>query len=251
MRDIRKFPKILAPIVAICAAASGPAAAQTWTSPQVVGSVPYLTGGAVATNGNTSAVVFAAEVATDNMFEIQAVVRSGGSWGPRVALAPQFQFAEDFTVAVAPKGDALAAWCYDATMAADSGVAQVAFYTGGHWSAPVTISTTGLNAGMPAVAFDGQSQATIVWEQNATSTTCAVKAVRGNAGHGLGAAQTASVHPRGAREIRFRLSTPLPSPTSLSSTDEEAVLDRMRTDACESDEPARFRKARSTHCRMI
>src|SRR5882672_8762600 len=192
MRAVHRFRNALALIAAILAAVSGPAAAQTWTSPQVVGSVPYLTDGAVATNGNTSAVVFAAGVATDNMFEVQTVVRSGGNWGPRIALAPQFQFAEDFTVAVAPNGDALAAWRYDATMAADSGVAQVAFYTGGHWGAPVTISTAGLNAGMPAVAFDGQSQATIVWEQNTTSTTCALKAVRGDAGHGLGVAQTIS-----------------------------------------------------------
>jgi len=192
MHDIGKYAKALAPVLAIFAAASGPAAAQTWSSPQVVGSVPYLTGGAVATNGNTSAVVFAAGVATDNMFEVQAVVRSGGTWGPRVALSPQFQFAENFTVAVAPNGDVLAAWRYDATMATDSGVAQVAFYTAGHWSAPLTISTAGLNAGIPSIAFDGQSQATVVWEQNTTSTTCVLKALRGDAGHGFGAAQTIS-----------------------------------------------------------
>jgi hypothetical protein len=155
-----------------------------------VASVPYLTGGAVATNGDTSAVVFAAGVATNNLFEVQAVVRSAGSWGPRVALAPQFQYAENFTVAVAPNGDVLAAWRYDATTAADSGVAQVAFYTAGHWRAPLTISTSGLNAGMPSVAFDGQSQATVVWEQNTTSSACALKALRGDAGHGFTAAQT-------------------------------------------------------------
>jgi hypothetical protein len=193
MRDGCKLTKALAPVVAILAAVGGAsAAAQTWTSPQVVASVPYLTGGAIATNGNTSAIVFAAGVATNNMFEVQAVVRSGGTWGPRTALAPQFQFAENFTVAVAPNGDALAAWRYDATMAADSGVAQVAFYTAGHWSAPVTISTAGLNAGMPAIAFDGQSQATVVWEQHTSSTTCALKAMRGDAGHGFGASQTIS-----------------------------------------------------------
>src|SRR5882672_9350096 len=170
MHDIYKYARALAPIVAIWAAAPGPASAETWSAPQVVGSVPYLTGGAVATNGNTSAVVFAAGVATNNLFEVQAVVRSGGTWGPRVALSPQFQFAENFTVAVAPNGDVLAAWRYDATMATDSGVAQVAFYTAGHWSAPLTISTAGLNAGIPSIAFDGQSQATVVWEQNTTST---------------------------------------------------------------------------------
>jgi len=44
---------------------------------------------------------------------------------------------------------------------------------------------------------------------------------------------------------------PLPSPTSLSSTGEEAVRDRTRTGAFESDEPARFPQARSMHCRTI
>ena len=171
-------------------AASGPTAAQSWSTPQVVASVPYLTGGAAATNGNTSAVVFAAGVATNNLFEVQAVVRNGATWGPRTVLAPQFQYAEDFTVAVAPNGDVLAAWRYDATTAADSGVAQLAFYTAGHWGAPLTISTPGLNAGMPGIAFDGQSQATVVWEQNTSASTCALKALRGNAGHGFGAAQT-------------------------------------------------------------
>jgi len=170
----------------------GAAAAQTWSAPRVVASVPYLTGGAVSTNGSTSAVIFAAGVATDNLFEVQAVVGTGGSWGSPAALAPQFQFAEDFTIAVAPNGDVLAAWRYDATTAADSGVAQVAFYTAGHWGAPLTLSTTGLNAGMPSIAFDGQSQATVAWEQNTSSTTCVLKALRGSAGHGFGAAQTIS-----------------------------------------------------------
>jgi hypothetical protein len=176
----------------LLAITSSPAVAQTWSAPQIVGSVPYLTGGAVATNGNTAAVIFAQGVATNNLFEVQAVVRNGGVWGPRVALAPQFQYAENFTIAVAPNGDALAAWRYDATMAADSGVAQVAFYTAGHWSPAQTISTAGLNAGMPAIDFDGQSQATVVWEQNTTASTCALKALRGSAGHGFGAPETIS-----------------------------------------------------------
>jgi hypothetical protein len=187
-----RFKPLTSILVACALTGGGPVVAQTWSTPRVVTSVPYLTGGAIATNGNTSAIVFAAGVATYNQFEVQAVVGSGGSWGPRVALAPQFQFAENFTVAVAPNGDALAAWRYDATMAADSGVAQVAFYTGGHWKAATTISTAGLNAGLPSVAFDGQNQATVVWEQNSSATTCAVMAARGDAAHGLGAPQTIS-----------------------------------------------------------
>ena len=55
-----------------------------------------------------------------------------------------------------------------------------------------TISTSGLNAGMPRIAFDGQNQATVVWEQSTTSSSCALKALRGSAGHGFGAAQTLS-----------------------------------------------------------
>lgn len=146
--------------------------------------------GAAATNGSTSAVIFAAGVATYNQFEIQAVVRTAGVWASPVVLEPQYLYAVNFAVAVAPNGDVLAAWRYDATTAADSGVAQVALYTAGHWGAPLTISTASLNAGMPSIAFDGQSLATVVWEQNTSSSTCALKAIRSNAGHTFGAAQT-------------------------------------------------------------
>jgi len=182
----------LTSLVAVGVLTCGPAAAQTWTSPQVVATVPFLTGGDVATNGSTATVVFGQGVATGNMLEVQAVVRSGGAWGPPTALAPQFQFAEDFAVAVAPNGDVVAAWRYDATTASNSGVAQVAFFTAGHRSSAQTISTAGLNAGMPSIAFDGQSQATVVWEQGTSSSTCALKALQGSAGHGFGAAQTLS-----------------------------------------------------------
>ncbi len=190
MRVIVKLSKLLSLPVVVWAALNSTAAAQPWTAPQVVGTVPYLTGGAVATNGSTSAVVFAAGVATYNQFEIQAVVRTGGVWGSPVVLEAPFLYAVNFSVAVAPNGDVLAAWRYDATTAADSGVAQVALYTAGHWGAPLTISTAGLNAGVPSIAFDGQNLATVVWEQNTSSSTCALKAIRSNAAHGFGAAQT-------------------------------------------------------------
>jgi hypothetical protein len=190
MRAIGIASKLLPLTVMIWAAASTTAAAQSWTAPQVVGTVPYLTGGAVATNGSTSAVVFAAGVSTLNQFEIQAVVRTGGVWGSPAVLETPFLYAVNFSVAVAPNGDVLAAWRYDATTAADSGVAQVALYTAGHWGTPLTISTAGLNAGVPSIAFDGQSLATVVWEQTTSSSSCALKAIRSNAAHSFGAAQS-------------------------------------------------------------
>jgi hypothetical protein len=110
------------------------------------------------------------------------------------ALAPATATAMRLEVVGAgtSNGTNVAAWRYDATTAADSGVAQVAFYTAGHWGAPLTISASGFNARMPSVAFDGQRQATVVWEQNTTSSACALKALRGAAGHGFAAAQTIS-----------------------------------------------------------
>jgi hypothetical protein len=190
MRDVDKVSRVIFLALAIWAAAGTTAVAQSWSPPQVVATVPYLTGGAVATNGSTSAVIFAAGVATYNQYEIQAVVRAGGVWGSPVVLEPQFLYAVNFSVAVAPNGDVLAAWRYDATTAADSGVDQVALYTAGHWGAPLTISTAGLNAGVPSIGFDGQSLATVVWEQTTSSSTCALKAIRSTAGHTFGAAQT-------------------------------------------------------------
>src|SRR5882672_10410414 len=51
--------------------------------------------------------------------------------------------------------------------------------------------------------------------------------------------------------LRGRRFTPSPSPTWFSLTGEEAVRDRTRTGACESDEPARLPQARSTRCGTI
>ena len=55
----------------------------------------------------------------------------------------------------------------------------------------MTISTPGLSAAMPTIAFDAQSNATIVWEQN-TSTSCATLVATGTASGGLGTPQTIS-----------------------------------------------------------
>jgi hypothetical protein len=192
MRNIGNVSRFWYWLAIAGSAASSTAIAQSWSAPQVVGTVPYLTGGAAATNGSTSAVVFAAGVAAGNQYEIQAVVRSGASWGSPVVLEPQFLYAVSFSVAVAPNGDVLAAWRYDATTAADSGVVQVALYTAGHWAAPLTLSTSGLNGGVPSIAFDGQSLATVVWEQSTSSSSCALKAVRSTAAHAFGAAQSIS-----------------------------------------------------------
>jgi len=51
--------------------------------------------------------------------------------------------------------------------------------------------------------------------------------------------------------LRGRRFTPSPSPTWFSLTGAEAVRDRTRTGACESDEPAPLPQARSTRCGTI
>jgi hypothetical protein len=159
--------------------------AQTWSSPQFVANG---SGVAVATNGNTSAVLF-----TSPSGGLQASVKSGANWQTPVTLTTAGATGD---IAVAPNGDVLAVWSFRTTTTYTPVEAQARFYSAGNWGNTITISLNvygnASSLGLPAIGFDGNSQATLVWEQitNPSPIACALKAVTGSAASGFGSAQT-------------------------------------------------------------
>src|SRR5207248_1268653 len=179
------------PMMKLCVlllAVSSVAAGKNWTKPQVLASAKYVTTSNAAVNANGTAAAIWSAGPVNNTLQVQASVRpSGGAWSKKVALTQGLQFVADQNISVAPNNDILAVWVVGYLPA----VAQIAWYTNGAWGAPVTISTPGLSAGMPAIAFDAKSNATVVWEQN-TSSSCTTLAAVGTAATGLGTPQTIS-----------------------------------------------------------
>lgn len=164
------------------------ASGKNWTKPQLLANNKYVSTSSASVNANGTAAAIWAAGPVNNTLQVQASVRpSGGAWSKPFPLTKGLQFVADQNIAVAPNNDILAVWLVGFAPA----VTQVAFYRNGLWGAPVTISTPGLSAAMPTIAFDAQSNATVVWEQN-TSTSCATLAALGTASTGLGTPQTIS-----------------------------------------------------------
>lgn len=193
MRNIGTYSKLAAILVVSCAAVgSGVAAAQTWSSPQ---SVANGLGIAVATNGTgTSAVPFMPPAGG-----LQASVKTSSTWGTPVTLSSLGSFGRGTgNIAVASNGNVLATWSFRTTNTYIPNEAQAAFFSSGHWGSTITISTNVYgnvsSFGLPSIAFDGHSQATLVWEEitNPSPIACALKAVTGSAASGFGAARTIS-----------------------------------------------------------
>jgi hypothetical protein len=177
--------------VTLAATAAIPAFAQTWTSPQFVANGGGI---AVSTNGSTSAVLF-----MPLSGGLQASVKTGSSWSTPVTLTSLGSFGGGTgNIKVAPNGDVLAVWSFRTTNTYIPNEAQAAFFTGGHWGSPITISNNvygNVNSfGLPGIGFDSHSQATLIWEEitNPTTVTCALKAETGSAASGFGSAQTIS-----------------------------------------------------------
>jgi hypothetical protein len=163
------------------------AAAKNWTKPQVLINAKYTAAANSSLNASgTAAAIWAAGPANTTL-QVQARVRpSGGMWSAKIPLTKGLQYVAGTGVAVAPNNDVLAVW----TVGYLPGVAQAAFYTKGKWGAPFNISLPGLDAGVPEVAFDGQSNATVVWEQSTDVSNCVTMAAVGTAATGLGTPQT-------------------------------------------------------------
>ena len=169
-------------------ACAGPATAQTWSSPVLVANAG---GQAVSTNGNgTSAVIF-----TPASGGVQASVNAGSGWSAPTTFTSVSAAAN---IAVAPNGDVLAVWSFRTTNTYTPVEAQAAFFHAGHWGNTLTLSTNiygnASSLGLPSIAFDGYSQATVVWEQitNPSPISCALEVAKGSAASGLGSAKTIS-----------------------------------------------------------
>ena len=168
-----------------------PTFAQTWSTPQFVANGGGI---AVSTNGTTSAVLF-----MPLSGGLQASVKTGSSWSTPVTLTSLGSFGGGTgNIKVAPNGDVLAVWSFRTTNTYIPNEAQAAFFTGGHWGSPITISNNvygNVNSfGLPGIGFDSHSQATLIWEEitNPTTVACALKAVTGSAASGFGSSQTIS-----------------------------------------------------------
>jgi len=168
----------LASVCAVVCAAS--VHAQTWSTPHLVENGG---GAAVSANSNgTAAVIFAG----------LASVKTGGTWGAPISLASGSPASD---IKVAPNGDVLAIWSFRTSNTYLPVEAQAAFFSGGRWGPTWTITTNEFgdvyNFGPPSIAFDGNSQATVVWEEY-NGSTCSVLAITGNAAAGFGSRQTVS-----------------------------------------------------------
>ena len=189
MYDFRQCSKTVVLVIAVVALTYAvPVAAQTWSSPALVANGG---GQAIATNGSgTSAVIF-----TPLSGGLQASVNTGSGWSAATTLSSQTATAN---IAVAPNGDVLAVWSFRTTNTYIPVEAQVAFFSGGQWGNTITLSANIYgnvsSVGLPSIAFDGHSQATVVWEQitNPSPIACALEAATGSAASGLGAAKTIS-----------------------------------------------------------
>ena len=135
-------------MILVLAASGFSAMAQTWTAPQFIGNGAAT---AVSTNGTGTAAIIYRETAG----AIKAAVAINNVWGAPVTLAASGQTG---TIAVAPNGDILAVWAYRATNTYIPNVAQAAFYSGGRWGSPVTLSANVYgnvySVGLPSIGFD-------------------------------------------------------------------------------------------------
>jgi hypothetical protein len=175
-------------MIPVIAASGFSAMAQTWTAPQFIGNGAAT---AVSTNGTGTAAVIYRETAG----AIKAAVAINNVWAAPVTLAASGQTG---TIAVASNGDILAVWAYRATDTYIPNVVQAAFYSGGRWGSPTTLSANVYgnvySVGLPSIGFDGNSRATAIWEEMAAnaSTPCTLTGITGTAGAGFGARQAIS-----------------------------------------------------------
>jgi len=168
------------------------AEAQTWSSPQFVANGSGIS---ISTNGSgTSAVMF-----MPSSGGLQASVQVAGAWSAPATLSSLGPYGNGTgRIAVAPNGDVLAVWSFSTTNTYLPNETQAKFFTAGHWSNAITLSTSvygnAYSVGLPSIGFDGHSQATVIWEQitNPTTVTCALQAAVGNAANGFASPQIIS-----------------------------------------------------------
>src|SRR5215472_12641151 len=108
-----------------------------------------------------------------------AAVKTGGVWKTPVLLGSGSPASD---IKVAPNGDVLAIWSFRTSNTYVPVEAQAAFFSGGRWGPTWTITTSQYgnvyNFGPPSIGFDGNNQATVVWEEY-NGSTCSVVTVTG------------------------------------------------------------------------
>lgn len=142
----------------------------------------------LATNGQgSSAILFWL-----NGLGLRATVGTNGPWSSPVTLSTATSVGN---VAVAPNGDVLAVWSFHTNNTTTPIEAQAAFYSGGKWGNTITVTTNGSASAssnlafVVGVGFDGNSVATLVWEQLTGGGSCALEAVTGTSASGFGTPQ--------------------------------------------------------------
>jgi hypothetical protein len=185
MQSTRRFGLGAAALAVNFLLLPGLAVAQTWSAPEFV---TNGNGVALATNGKgTSALLF-----WETGPGLMGTVGINGVWSSPVLLSAATSVGE---VAVAPNGDVLAVWSFHTNNTTTPIETQAAFYSGGRWGNTITITGSGSASAsssvgnVAAIGFDGTSEATIVWEQLLSSTSCGLEAVTGNSSSGFGTPQ--------------------------------------------------------------
>jgi hypothetical protein len=153
-------------------------AASGWTPPVSL-SVPiaptyYATSPAVAV-ASTGAQA-AAWINEDNYLLLQVAAQdAGGAWTPAQTLTPASGVnAADPTVAVSPKGNAVAMW--DVYTSGGLLLVQAsARAANGSWGAVKTLTSGGVSSTLPKVGMDANGNAVAIWLQT-TSTGSAIEA---------------------------------------------------------------------------
>jgi hypothetical protein len=187
MKRLNRISKSLAMVAMMLVGSwSTRASAQTWSSPQSAGNGSSALAAATYGHGTSAIVVGLTSV----------IVQTSGVWHAPVTLSSSPN--SEANVAVAPNGDILVVWSSRTGNSYLPITAQAAFYSSGHWGSPVTLSSNVYgnvsSRGLPGIAFDGNSNATLIWEEvvNPSPLGCGLKTVTGTAASGFATVRTIS-----------------------------------------------------------
>jgi hypothetical protein len=157
---------VCAALFSIGVAVSAPAASASagWQPPVDVSAVGHTTSGvqvSVDAFGDASAVWVDASGSSSSGILVSDRVASRGVWQPPVALTRAGEDALSPTLAVDPRGDAVAVWSLNSksTSAVEAAVKRA----GGGWQQPVAVSPAGQSGFQPEVGLDGRGDAIAVW----------------------------------------------------------------------------------------
>jgi hypothetical protein len=157
---------VVSPAVASAAAWEGPKDLSDSTSKNAGQQV------AIDQNGNAVAVWNHWPGGGGDGSYVQASTRTaGGEWSSPVALSPQLGEEWDIfspDVAMDAAGDAVAIWSQN-TPGTQFALEASIKPAGGEWSAPVTLSATGVTGSDATLAMDPAGDATVVWSDRSPS----------------------------------------------------------------------------------